>query len=199
MSTPLPTLKSIFPCFSNSHTGVPPGVMFGKDWPKMIRRSRHKDLAARSVCFSASLGPFSCICPVGPINILYIVMRACWWAGCCWISVLWHPGRTDGTHYCRVDSWLLHHFVGDRSTAFSTCACSTMCPPVEALQAEIVATWCLNNKKVYWLYMLWNEWLTDGCKQWNKGIMASPSKMHKENIYMWSRHGSNFWAQLCKL
>lgn len=35
--------------------------------------------------------------------------------------------------------------------------------------------------------MLWNEWLTDGCKQWNKGIMASPSKMHKENIYMFDQ------------
>lgn len=36
--------------------------------------------------------------------------------------------------------------------------------------------------------MLWNEWLTDGCKRWNKGIMASPSKMHKENIYMFDQN-----------
>jgi hypothetical protein len=140
MSTPLSTFQAIFPAFPNQDPLVSQRIILCRDGPKMVRWNSNKYLSTAGISF-ASLHSSACGKTLVRPTVIVTMLIDLWSSTIISLGSFCHANCNDKS---RIDSRMACHFGRNGSSALSTCLLPLTNPFLEALQTEIVPTWCLH-------------------------------------------------------
>lgn len=145
VSPPLPALHPVLPRLPNQNPLLPRRVVLGEDGAEVVGRDGDEDLPAACVRLPGPLGAGGGERLVRALLVADKVVDVQGGAGGDGLCSLRH---SDGGDEGGIDPWLAGHLGRDGVAAFGAGELALSNPFLEALEAEVVAAWRLQQEEV---------------------------------------------------